>query len=98
TDPVRVATDKAILSSFLESRRPVLGICYGMQLLNAVHGGSIYADFSKRPTPERNLPEIVHSSTRGGTEHLVRAKPGSRLSAILGKSELMVNTRHIQAV
>lgn len=98
TDPVRVETDKAIVTSFLSSRRPVLGICYGMQLLNALHGGTIYADFSNRDTGVRTLPEIEHSNTRGGTEHAVRSKPGTRLAAILGPSELMVNTRHIQAV
>ena len=91
TDPDRVASDTRILSAFLAARRPTLGICYGMQLANAIRGGTIYADV------ERQRGAAVHSGTRGGTAHAVAAVPGTRFAEIAGAAPT-VNTRHVQAV
>lgn len=93
TDPVRSRSDEAIVRAFIRSRRPVFGICYGMQLLNALAGGSIYADV------ERQRPgSLTHSEKRGGIDHNVSAKPGSLLAELLGTAPLPVNTKHVQAV
>ncbi len=90
TDPDRVASDTRVLSAFLVARRPALGICYGMQLANALRGGTLYADV------ERQRDADVHSSGRGGTTHAVEAVPGTRFARLAGALE--VNTRHVQAV
>ena len=90
TDPDRVASDTRLLSAFLEAQRPALGICYGMQLANAIRGGTIYADV------ERQLGTAVHSRGRGGTVHPVEPVPGTRFADLVGSVE--VNTRHVQAV
>ena len=90
TDPDRVASDTRLLSAFLEAQRPALGICYGMQLANAIRGGTIFADV------ERQLGTDVHSRGRGGTVHPVEAVPGTRFAELAGSVE--VNTRHVQAV
>ena len=93
TDPVRVRSDAAILRAFLDARKPILGICYGMQLLNAAGGGRIYADVQKQ------LPgSLSHSEKRGADQHPVQLKEGSHLFRVLQKSSLNVNSRHIQAV
>ena len=90
---LRVASDKAVLRECMRADMPILGICYGMQLLNAVAGGTIWADV------ERQLPgAAVHSEKRGGTTHPVRPAAGSHFARILGMSEQEVNTRHLQAV
>ena len=93
TDPVRLASDRRILHRFLERRRPVLGICYGMQLGNALLGGSIYGDVEA----EREGAH-VHSQMRGGTEHVVHVAAETHLCRILGTDHVVVNTRHLQAV
>lgn len=93
TDGIRVRSDKAVLNAFLEAKKPVLGICYGMQLLNAASGGTIYADVEKQRTNS-----IIHSEKRGADLHPVRVDEKSHLYNILNTAELEVNTRHLQAV
>jgi len=43
-DPVRDAYEVELLHEFMEARKPVLGICRGMQLINVALGGSLWQD------------------------------------------------------
>ena len=93
TDPLRTEADERLLAAFLDARRPVLGICYGMQLASALRGGTIWAD------AERDRPDTaVHGSGRGGPDHDVRVAGGTHLRRILGSATVRVGTRHVQAL
>ncbi|MEO0560310.1 MAG: gamma-glutamyl-gamma-aminobutyrate hydrolase family protein [Bacteroidota bacterium] len=92
TETDRVRSDRRVLGAFLEARRPVLGICYGMQLASALGGGTIYADV------ERDQGTETHSRGRGGTVHPIELVDGTHFRQLVGAETLEVNTRHVQAV
>jgi putative glutamine amidotransferase len=75
--------------------KPVLGICYGMQLINACLGGTIYAD------AQRQLGAGAHSPARNrgrGVVHDLLLEPGTLLAMLAGAGRVRVNSFHLQAV
>ena len=57
--------DKAqrdILDAFVKAKKPILGICRGMQLINIYFGGSLYQDLGTRDIHTRkNGNDSIHS-------------------------------------
>lgn len=68
---------------------PVLGICYGMQLINVLEGGTLYQDI-RRDAGSRHRH-------RSGV-HRVTVRRDSRLRRILRRDRFEVATEHHQAV
>lgn len=90
-DPARDTTDTLIYGAM--EGKPMLGICYGMQFINAQAGGTLYGDLT-----QQHNGAFEHSASRGGQNHPVRLIPDSRLAHIFQQPELVVNTYHRQAV
>lgn len=73
---------------FLEQKKPVLGICKGMQLINVALGGNLIQDL---PTYH------LHAYNNGDRYHITKALPGSILYSLYG-NECITNSAHHQAI
>jgi putative glutamine amidotransferase len=89
-DTLRDASDERIFKAM--QSRPFLGICYGMQFANAMHGGTIYADVSAQSNSQN------HSAGRGAQAHFINIDESSKLYQSLNTPKINVNTYHIQAL
>jgi putative glutamine amidotransferase len=91
-DPLRDAADELLLQDAYSQRKPILGICYGLQALNVWRSGSLI----------QHLPTATEhqASSRLEFAHQVQVEPGSWLSELLGKdlASVPVNSSHHQAV
>ena len=92
-NPVRDSIDPVVLKAFLETGKPILGICRGEQILNVVLGGTLHQDI-------KGFQKITHSDFKSRSRgcHSVSVLPGSQLHGILGTDKITVNSLHHQAV
>lgn len=95
-DEKRDAFEIQLLHEANRLDKPVFGICRGIQLINVALGGSLYQDIAEQAG---SMP-IAHSQEPpfDVAVHSVSVEPESPLGRILGKSGLMVNSMHHQAV
>ncbi len=76
------------LDYFVQHRKPVLGICKGMQLINVYFGGTII----------QHLPNAtVHAYDNGDKTHMSEAFPASTIYNIYGK-RFEINSAHHQGI
>ena len=85
--------ESLLLSKALQADKAVLGICRGLQFVNAFLGGTLWQDL-----PSQHHSEIVHRQGKpyGVPTHQVTLS--GDLQALLDKDVLEVNTLHHQAI
>ncbi len=91
-DPQRDMVDELLLQDAYNMRKPVFGICYGLQSLNVWRTGTLLQHIVDTEVKHEAGREVLRA-------HGVRVEPGTRLAAILASSsgELAVNSSHHQA-
>jgi putative glutamine amidotransferase len=106
-DADRERADDALLDDAFAAGKPVLAICYGVQLLNVHLGGSLYQDIaSELRSPIRHSKDGLPPGAPD-PEHPARIEPGGELAQLAGACGLeisgggfaaRVNTSHHQAI
>jgi putative glutamine amidotransferase len=95
-DKVRDDYECRLVRWCIEHRRPVLGLCRGVQLLNVAMGGTLWQDIGEQVTGAL-LHRDWHRYDENG--HAVRLEGGSWISRIYGDVDrLAVNSIHHQAL
>ncbi len=93
--PARDREEALLLDLFLKNDLPVLGICRGIQFLNAHLGGTLYQDLK---TQYGDTVEHRMSPPYDRSIHTVSLVKGTPLHSLLGTDEISVNSYHHQAV
>jgi len=89
-DPKRDTVDELLLQDAYNMRKPLLGICYGLQILNVYRSGTLLQHIESAVNHEagRKVP----------VAHEVEIEPGSNLGNILGEQlTIPVNSSHHQS-
>ncbi|MCP4454974.1 MAG: gamma-glutamyl-gamma-aminobutyrate hydrolase family protein, partial [Planctomycetes bacterium] len=85
----RVAFDRALIAQWMASKKPILGVCLGMQFTNVVLGGTMIQD----------IPSHIGTAvTHRRAYHAITIEPTSRLADILNSETATVYSIHHQAV
>ena len=87
--------DRRLLISAIGADKPVLGICRGLQLMNAALGGTLYQDL---PTEYGTTAEHCMKPPYDRGVHSVCLLDDTPLHDLLGVDEISVNSYHHQAV
>ncbi len=82
-DPKRDAVDDLLLEDAYQVRKPVLGICYGLQSLNVYRAGSLVQHIPEF-LPESARAKVDHEAgSKVAVAHAVEIEAGSRLAEIV---------------
>jgi putative glutamine amidotransferase len=97
--PEKDETDRLVLAEVERLNLPLLAICYGMQALNVVRGGSLVQDI------ESQLPKSIkheQGNPPNRNSHGLKIAPGSILAGLdavkTAKEPIRVNSSHHQAI
>lgn len=91
-DPGRDAWEFALVRAVLLQGLPLLGICRGLQVMNAALGGSLVQHLGATDCLQHR-----QKAPRSCSSHSVEILPRTRLSRILGAGFIAVNSFHHQA-
>ncbi len=95
TFPERDIFDFELIRCCMEEKKPILGICRGMQIINTYFKGTLYQDLSyvEKETLRHNQQTLPAQLS-----HCVEIEEDSKLYGIFGERQMPVNSFHHQAV
>lgn len=87
TDPQRDDLEWKLIKAFIDRKKPIFGICRGIQVLNVYFGGTLYQD----------IPDQLGGDHAKGVCHPLTMKKDSILGGLFGES-MEVNSYHHQCL
>lgn len=87
--------EKLVFDIAEQNDKPILGICRGIQIINAIMGGTLYQDL---PTEHKSDTEHHMAPPCDRTQHYDNILKGTPLFELTGKEKIGVNSYHHQAV
>jgi putative glutamine amidotransferase len=93
--PIRDEMEWTLTAEFLKRDKPIFAICRGIQILNAVAGGTLYQDLAAQ---KRNVIQHSQKAPRWHASHEVLLTEGSKLRQMFDSDSIRVNSFHHQAV
>ena len=95
--PEKENTDLMILKEVENLKKPLLGICFGMQILNVSRGGTLFQDIE---TEIENCVKHEQGRPLARNSHTIEFKEKGKITRLItnGESEIKVNSHHHQAV
>ena len=87
TDPQRDDLEWKLTTAFIARKKPIFGICRGIQVLNVYFGGTLYQD----------IPDQLGGDHAKGVCHPLTIKKDSILGGLFGEA-MEVNSYHHQAL
>ena len=81
--------DLALVKSALKLKMPILGTCYGAQLINVALGGALFQDIAS---------QIKSAIGHRKSYHKVYLCEGTLLHRILGRKSIITNSTHHQSI
>jgi putative glutamine amidotransferase len=83
----------------VEDKKPVLGLCRGLQVINVALGGTLYQDLdAEYPNAIKHDYFPTYGFSRDHLAHKVSVAPGTRLDHALRGASVPVNSMHHQGI
>lgn len=94
--PEKENTDLMMLAEAEKLKKSVLGICFGMQVLNVARGGTLFQDIE---TDIENCVKHEQGKPLARNSHSLEFEAGSIISRLITtKNDIRVNSHHHQAI
>ena len=98
-DPARDRVELQLTRWAIEDRKPLLGLCRGLQVINVATGGTLYQDIDAQLEGAiRHDYFPTFGFDRDYVSHDVAVAPASRLRSLVDIDQLPVNSMHHQGV
>jgi len=92
--PDKDISDFTLVETSIQTKKPILAICYGTQLVNVALGGSLIQDI-----PSEVKTPIIHKDSKNEHyTHTITIEKNSLLYQIIGTDCIKANSTHHQAI
>ncbi len=98
-DPARDTTEMVLTRWAVRDAKPFLGLCRGLQILNVVHGGTLWQDIAvERPDSIKHDYFPTAGWSRDHLAHPIDIGRDTRLGDAIGSVAVPVNSMHHQGI